>query len=160
MAQPSGRENASGLALNMALAVCFAAIGNGIVALLGWTGDPTLRAPSFQPPGVVIGVVWTILFAALGAARWLVTRERDAGRLNGLLVTILILACFAYPYYTLGFHDLVIGLTGSLATMLLAAATAWRVSRQSPLAAALVAPTALWCGFASVLLIRTLQLNP
>lgn len=156
------RKGPLGLAANIGLAVGLALLGNGIVFFFGWNGDaPGKQIPSFQPAGWVIGAVWTALFAAMGAARWLTARSRHGiDRRNTRLITALILASFAYPYYTLGFRSVEIGLIGSLATMLLAATIAWRIAGQSRLAAALILPTALWCGFASILLIRTLQLNP
>lgn len=162
MASSSDAASRSSLALNITAAVGLAAIGNGIIALLGWraSNDGTI-SPNFAPPGAVIGIVWTLLFAAMGAARWLVVRDAsDAGRRNTRLVTALLLACFAYPYYTLGFRSEVIGLIGSIVTAIAAAVIAWRIAGQSRSAAALVALTSAWCVFASVVLIRTLQINP
>lgn len=150
------------LALNIAAAVGLAVIGNGVIALFGWraSNDGTI-SPSFAPPGAVIGIVWTLLFAAMGAARWLVVRDDgDTGRRNSRWVTGLLLACFAYPYYTLGFRSEVSGLIGSIVTAIAAAIIAWRIAGQSRMAAALVALTSFWCLFASLMLIRMLQINP
>lgn len=162
MASLSPTTSRSSLTLNIAAAVGLAVIGNGIIALFGWrAGTDGTISPSFAPPGAVIGIVWTLLFAALGAARWLVVRDAsDAGRRNARLVTALLLICFAYPYYTLGFRSEVAGLIGSIVTMIAAAVIAWRIAGQSRIAAALVAMTSIWCVFASVVLIRTLQINP
>lgn len=155
------RKPPTGLAANMALAVAIAAIGNGIIFLFGWNGDaPGKQLPSFQPAGWVIGMVWMMLFAAMGAARWAALRDGAAAdRRLAWMIPALILSCFAYPYYTLGFRSLEIGLVGSIATMIFAAVIVLRLARPSRLAALLILPTALWCAFASVLLIRTLQLN-
>lgn len=38
---------------------------------------PTLSAPPLTPPSWVFGPVWTVLFAMLGVAAYLVYRERD-----------------------------------------------------------------------------------
>ena len=161
MATVFDHKSSIGLAANIGLAVGLACLGNGIIFVFGWNGDATdIVQPGFQPPGWVIGMVWTALFAAMGAARWVTARSHHGiGRRNGWLITGLILACFAYPYYTLGFRSVAIGLAGSVVTMLLAAIIAWMIAGQSRLAAALVLPTALWCAFASLLLIRTLQIN-
>ena len=155
------RKGPLGLVANIVFAVGLACLGNGIIFFFGWDGEaPDQLVPSFQPAGWVIGAVWTGLFATMGAARWAALRDGTSeGRRKGRLVTGLILACFAYPYYTLGLRSVEIGLIGSLATMLAAAFIAWRLMEQSRLAAMLVLPTALWCAFASVLLIRTLQIN-
>ena len=153
------RKGPAGLAANIGLAVGLALLGNGIIFAFGWNGDgPGKILPSFQPPGWIIGAVWTALFAAMGTARWAAIRD-GSDRRNTRLITALILVCFAYPYYTLGFRSVEIGLAGSIATMLFATFIAWRIAGQSRTAAACVLPTALWCAFATVLLIRTLQLN-
>lgn len=158
MTHPTTREPPS-LTVNIAVPIGLAAIGNGVIALFGWRPDDTL-SPSFAPPGMVIGAVWILLFAAMGAARWLVLRT-DTGhrRRNSILVAVLMLACFAYPYYTLGFRRTLIGLIGSLATAAFSAFVAWRIAADSRLAAALVCTTAVWCMFASAILLRTIQLN-
>lgn len=155
------RPQTAALAANIAAAVGIALLGNGIVFALGWSGEaPDKIVPSFQPPGWAIGVVWTALFAAMGAARWAATRGgRAQSRRDARWVAGLILACFAYPYYTLGLRSAEIGLAGAVATMIFVAVIAWRLVPRSPLAAALILPTAAWCGFASLLLLRTLQLN-
>ena len=155
------RKGPAGLAANIGLAVGLALLGNGIIFALGWNGDePGKQLPSFQPAGWVIGAVWTGLFAAMGAARALTAGSRHGNeRRNTRLITALLLACFAYPYYTLGFRSVEIGLAGSIATMLAAAFIVWRLIGPSRLAAVFILPTALWCAFASVLLIRTLQIN-
>lgn len=154
------RTTPVGLGANMALAVAIAGLGNGIIFLFGWNGGASgQQAPSFQPAGWVIGAVWMMLFAAMGAARWATFRDGARDRSRSWMIPGLILACFAYPYYTLGFRSLELGLAGSIATMVFAAVIAWRLAGRSRLGALLVLPTALWCAFASVLLIRTLQLN-
>ena len=161
MTESSTQRGSASLAVNIASAVCFAAIGNGIIALLGWRTESTGQvAPDFAPPGLVIGSIWTALFAAMGAARWLAVRNGTwIGQRNGRLVTALIVACFVYPYYTLGFRSPLVGLAGGVITMSAAGLIAWCIAEQSRLAAVLVSATALWCAFACVILIRTLQLN-
>ena len=157
-----GRKDTLGLSANIAFAVGIAGLGNGIIFALCWNGDgPGKTLPSFQPPGWVIGAVWTALFAAMGTARWAAIRDAVAlgHRHAARPITVLIFACFAYPYYTLGFRSVEIGLAGSIATMLAATFIAWRLIGLSRPAALFVLPTALWCAFATVLLIRTLQLN-
>ncbi len=151
-------ESRLGLAANMGLAVGLAGLGNGIIALFGLHAPSSGQvAPSFAPPGLIIGVIWTVLFAAMGAARWLTLHDGSAlGRANSRLVTGLILICFAYPYYTLGFNNTTIGMIGSLVTMALAALLAWRLDRQSRLAALLVSGTALWCAYACLIFYCTM----
>ena len=64
------------LALLIALGVCFAvsAIGGAITRPnLDWYG--TLVKPGFAPPNAAFPIVWTILYAMMAVAAWLVWRS-------------------------------------------------------------------------------------
>ncbi len=64
------------IALIIALGVCFAAsaIGGALTTPnLGWYA--TLTKPGFAPPNSVFPIVWTILYAMMALAAWLVWRS-------------------------------------------------------------------------------------
>lgn len=116
---------------------------NGLVFALGWTTRNTRPDPWFAPPGWVIGCVWVGLFTLLAVARW---RLADRpGRRAG--VTVLLLACLAFPFYAQATGSGWAAFGGSAGTGVLAAIVA---ARSGP-TGWLVLPTALWCGFATVL---------
>lgn len=147
------RPTPSGLAANVALAVGLVLALNGLVFAFGWEGGgdgaSSLRV---ELPGWFVGLVWTLLFAGLGAARWLVTRAPtvDADR-GARLVVVLLAVCALYPFYALASTSRVPGLIGNLVTIALAVWTARRIRASSGLAAALVGLVAAWVVFATVI---------
>jgi tryptophan-rich sensory protein len=100
----------------------------------------------------VIGIVWVFLFAAMGAARWLVASREDGRGKGSLPVLLLVLFCASYPLYTLALSSLTLGLIGNAATALFALWVAARVRPVSRLAAGLVTAPAVWVAFASYLI--------
>ncbi len=145
------------------LLVAFAAAAAGGLASAN-AGDfySELVRPSWAPPGWLFGPVWSILYALMGIAAWLVWRARGfSGASSALLLFIAQLAVnalwtwlfFVWREGALAFAEIVL-------LWLLIAATIglfWRVSR---LAAVLLVPYLGWVSFASVLSFATWQLNP
>lgn len=160
MLNRANRPDGSGLAANVALAVAAALLINALIFLFAPQGPPTRVEPAFAPPGWVIGGVWTLLFALMGAARWLALRsDHPDARRHAAMVALLIAFCAAYPAYTLGLSNLTVGLAGNVATILAAGFVVHRIRDGSRAAAALLIPIVLWVSFATVLVVRVLQLN-
>ena len=59
------------------LAVCFAVAGIGgrVTATSVETWYPTLAKPGFTPPDWIFGPIWTVLYAMMAVAAWLVWRR-------------------------------------------------------------------------------------
>jgi tryptophan-rich sensory protein len=121
-----------------------------------------LARPAWAPPGWLFGPVWSVLYALMGVAAWLVWRSRgfeDAR--SALIVFIVQLAAnalwtwlfFVWRQGALAFAEILLLLALIFATMVLF----WRIHR---LAAALLIPYALWVAFASALTLSTWRLNP
>jgi hypothetical protein len=85
------------IAANIVIPVILALATNGLIFALGWQQPDRDIQPAFAPPGYVIGIVWTVLFALMGCARGLASRQGD--RRTVRLLTILIGLCLAYPFY-------------------------------------------------------------
>jgi tryptophan-rich sensory protein len=144
-------------ALNVAAPVALALATNGLIFTLGWNAPDHDRQPWFAPPGYVVGMVWTVLFGCMGAARW---RAVEAGdRRDRILIDVLIVLCLAYPFYTAGLQDRMAGLAGIVVTGLLALVIvlhAWRPARG---AALLLLPLLGWLWFAGILILSINRLN-
>jgi tryptophan-rich sensory protein len=121
-----------------------------------------LVRPEWAPPASVFGPVWTVLYALMGIAAWLVWRiDGFRGARTALTLFLVQLAVnalwswlfFAWHLGAASFADIVVLWVLIVATMI----TFWRISR---LAAALLVPYLLWVSFASALNYTMWQLNP
>lgn len=121
----------------------------------------TLVLPSYTPPGMIIGAVWTTLYALLAAAivlSWNATGKKFLRDLAPLyLVNGALNVMWSVVFF--GMHDIpgaaitAAVLTFSTAILLVANLKA------SKLAAALLIPYVLWAGFATVLNTHIAVLN-
>jgi tryptophan-rich sensory protein len=145
------------------LAVSFiaAAVGSAASIQAGPFYAQLVR-PEWAPPSDVFGPVWTILYALMGIAAWLVWRVGGfrAARtaLTLFLVQLVVNALWSWLFF--GWHlggaafaDIVLLWVLVIATLV----AFWRVR---PLAGVLLIPYLLWVSFASALNYSVWQLNP
>jgi benzodiazapine receptor len=144
------------------LAVSFVASGIGAVASIravSFYGQ--IVQPSWAPPSSVFGPVWTILYALMGIAAWLVWRvggfraNRSALALFFAQLAVNALwswLFFAWHHGALAFADIVLLWFLIIATLV----AFWRVR---PLAGALLIPYLMWVSFAAALNFSVWQLN-
>lgn len=145
------RQDRSGLWLNMAAAVGLALACNALVFGFGWNQTDVRPTPAYAPPGYVVGIVWTLLFAAMGAARWhVLTRMTPLRFRHARLIVWLILFCAAYTFYGLAPESRIPGFIGNLVTIPFGAWVAWTVRASSPPAALLVGLVPLWVIYATI----------
>jgi tryptophan-rich sensory protein len=121
-----------------------------------------LVRPSWAPPGWLFGPVWSVLYALMGVAAWLVWRTRAAaGARTALFLFVVQLGVnalwswlfFVWRQGALAFADVLL-----LWFLILATLVAFR--RFSGLAAALLWPYLAWVTFASALTFTVWRLNP
>lgn len=121
-----------------------------------------LVRPDWAPPPSIFGPVWTILYALMGTAAWLVWRVagfRGArSALTLFLVQLAINALWSWLFFgwhrgALAFADILL-LWGLIVATL---ACFWRIT---PLAGVLLVPYLLWVSFAAALNYSVWQLNP
>lgn len=155
MSAPSIVDGVAGLA--GWLVFCFAAAAVGARFRPGaWYAG--LRKPSWTPPSWLFAPVWTVLYAMMAVAAWLVWREAGLSREIGLFVAQLALnAVWSWLFFGLhrpglAFADIVALWLAILATL----AAFWTVR---PLAGGLLVPYWLWVTFASTLNGAVWQLN-
>lgn len=146
-------SRASWIALLAFLAVCFAVagIGGAVTATSVDTWYPTLAKPAFTPPDAVFGPVWTVLYAMMALAAWVVWRRVDwqgwalylffAQLALNLLWSILF---FGLQLVGLALVDIVV----LVVLIALTTAAFWRVDRRAGL---LLVPYLLWVVYASAL---------
>ncbi|MFJ3786251.1 TspO/MBR family protein [Streptomyces sp. NPDC090093] len=135
------------------LAVCYAVAALGGLASAD-AGDTynTLARPSWAPPGWLFGPVWTVLYATIAVAAWLVLRNPQGPTRTAMIwwsVQLLLNLAwtplfFAAGEYGLAFLDICLLLAALLTTMTLFA-------RHCRVATLLLIPYALWVTFAAAL---------
>jgi tryptophan-rich sensory protein len=119
-----------------------------------------LVRPSWAPPAGAFGPVWSVLYALMGIAAWLVWRV-GPGRVAALTIFVVQLAVnalwswlfFAWRFGALAFIDALVLFALIVVTIVLF----WRASR---LAALLLLPYLAWVGFASALTWSVWKTNP
>ena len=145
----------------LVLSFVAAAIG-AIASVQAATFYQQLAQPSWAPPSTVFGPVWSMLYALMGIAAWLVWREGGWRRQRGVLALFVVQLAlnalwswlfFAWHHGALAFIDIVL-------LWLLIVATVIGFWRVRPLAGALLLPYLCWVSFASALNFAVWRLNP
>ena len=121
-----------------------------------------LAQPAWAPPPWVFGPVWTVLYALMAIAAWLVWRN-GGFRSHRLALSLFLVQLafnalwswvfFAWKYGGIAFAEIVLLWALIVATLV----SFWRVR---PLAGALLVPYLLWVSFAAALNFALWQLNP
>lgn len=126
-----------------------------------------LEKPSWAPPGWLFGPVWTVLYAFMGIAAWLVWRERynlnaSLKRIHAALIVFLMQlvlnALWSWVFFSwkLGgwaFVDIIL-------LWILIGFTLVGFLRVNKMAALLMAPYLLWVLFATILNYAVWKMNP
>jgi translocator protein len=121
----------------------------------------TLNKPSFTPPNAVFPVAWTLLYALMAAAAWLVWRtgpspERTRA-ITAFLVQLALNVGWSWAFF--GAHSPLLGLAVIVPLFLAILWTTLLFQRLSGWAAALMLPYLAWVGFASALNFAVFRLN-
>jgi tryptophan-rich sensory protein len=142
------------LVASLALVALVAAVGG--IATAGSVGDwyeGLDRAP-WNPPGWVFGPAWTVLYALMAVAAWLVAREGlddPAVRTALLLYGAQLALNLGWSLVFFGLRRPGLGLVVILALLVAIALTAVAFHAISPTAAWLLAPYLAWVAFAATL---------
>ncbi|MGB8259791.1 MAG: TspO/MBR family protein [Terracidiphilus sp.] len=117
----------------------------------GWYA--TLRRPSIAPPSWVFAPAWTLLYALMAIAVWLVSLEAPSPLRTWGLALFLVQLALNFAWTLIFFRWHLIG--GALAELLLLwlsiGATTLLFARIAPVAAFLIAPYWAWVTFAALL---------
>ena len=157
----SKQKQALGLVGWLFLSVIVAAIG-ALASVQAQSFYGQLTQPNWAPPAWLFGPVWSLLYAMMAVAAWLVWREGGWHK-NRAALTLFVLQLgfnalwswlfFAWHMGAAAFADIVLLWLLIIATI----ACFWRVR---PPAGALLIPYLLWVSFAALLNYSVWQLNP
>ncbi len=145
------------------LAVCFAAAAVGGIAtrpsLEGWYS--ALAKPSWTPPGWLFGPVWTVLYACMALAAWLVWRTRGlAGAKRELALFAVQLALnVAWSWLFFGLRSPGLAFADIVLLLAAIAATTAAFGKVSTTAGLLFVPYLGWVAFAGVLNFAIWRMN-
>ena len=142
------------------LVVCFSAAAVGSRFLPGaWYA--TLTKPAWNPPSSVFAPVWTVLYAAMGVAAWLVWRRSGFAGAGAALTAfgaqLVLNALWSYLFF--GLHRPGVAFADIVAlwvVILVVAVLFWRVDWR---AGALIVPYLVWVSFATCLNFALWRLN-
>ena len=161
MAQLTKRQQLVGLGAWLLVSFLAAAIGAAASVQAGSFYGQLVR-PDWAPPASVFGPVWTVLYALMGVAAWLVWRVggfRAARSAFGLFLAQLAFnALWSWLFF--GWHLGALALADVLLLWALIVATTISFWRIRPLAGALLVPYLLWVSFAAALNYSVWRLNP
>lgn len=121
-----------------------------------------LVRPDWAPPAAVFGPVWTVLYALMGIAAWLVWRAagwRGARVALGLFV-LQLAANALWSWLFFGWHLGAWAFADIVVLWVLVVATLVMFWRVRALAGALLMPYLAWTSFAAALCLAVWQRNP
>jgi translocator protein len=143
------------------LSLAFAAAAIGAIASVDAAAFyAQLSKPSWAPPATVFGPVWSVLYALMGIAAWLVWRLPGAKALALGVFCAQLAANALWSWLFFAWHRGALSAMEVLVLLALIAATIaafWRISR---LAALLLVPYLVWVSFASALTWAVWRSNP
>lgn len=117
-----------------------------------------LVKPTFNPPNWIFGPVWSTLYAMMILSFWRVLLRGASPAATGVFIVQMALNGFwSVAFFAL--HDIALALAVVLLLEALILLTIFLFARIDKIAAGLLAPYALWVGFASILNAAILSLN-
>lgn len=126
-----------------------------------WTSQ--LAKPAFYPPVWMFPTVWTLLYAMMGLAFWLVLRAEGKGKRKCVAIVLYLTQLgvnLSFSPLFFGLRETFLGLAVVAILVPLVAATIISFFRISRLSSALLLPYFFWDLFALALAYRIWRLNP
>ena len=155
------KRQIGGLFAWLAMVVVTAGIGSAASIQAG-SFYAQLARPDWAPAPEVFGPVWSLLYALMGLAAWLVWRvdgwRRARVPLALFLVQLVLNALWSWLFFA--WHLGAAAFVDITVLWVLVAATLVAFWRVRPLAGGLLVPYLLWVGFAAALNWSVWQLNP
>jgi len=150
-----------GLALSLFVTFAAAAAG-GLASARAGEFYEALQRPPWAPPDWLFAPVWTILYALMAVAAWLVWRHAGWARAHPALTLyaaqLLLNALWTWLYFVWRLGTVALVEIVFLWILILLTVLAFR--RHSRAAALMLLPYLAWVGFAAALTWSTWRLNP
>lgn len=117
--------------------------------------------PPFSPPGSVFGIIWTILYAMMGTALFLLIVAEDTKwkKIAIVLFGLQQILNFSWSIIFFGGNNLGIASTVIVVLDLLILASIWAFAKVNRWASYLFMPYLIWCLYATYLCIGFAILN-
>jgi translocator protein len=150
----------AGLAVSLLIVFLAASVGSYFTNLSVKTWYPTLVKPSWTPSGVTIGIVWTVLYALMAIAAWIVWQY--GGRLlqrSFVLYAIQLILNVGWSALFFGIRSPGLALLGIILLWIAILATLLEFQKVSQLAGFLMLPYLIWVTFAGFLNALVWRLN-
>jgi tryptophan-rich sensory protein len=144
------------------LFVGFAALINAWIFMGdGQSWAQSLVNPSWSPPGVAIGIIWTLLFGTLAiAAFWVDVSDDVAHRIAARMGLFLWwISCMSWPLLYFQVKIVQNGFYATIQAIIVGLVVLPIVFRASPRAGLVLIPLQVWLIFALFLSWQTWQLN-
>ncbi len=162
----SRNQQIIGLFAWLLLSVVTASIG-GAASIQAAPYYAELIRPEWAPPAWLFGPVWTVLYALMAIAAWLVWRIDGFGasgvgraRVALLIFIAQLIANAIWSWLFFYWRDSALAFVDIVLLWLLIAATLVMFWRITPAAGVLLVPYLLWVSFAAALNYSLWQLNP
>jgi len=153
----------NGFVLGGFIAFCELAGVVGAIATMESVGTwyKEIAKPWFTPADWVFGPVWTVLFAVMGVAAWLVWRERNnrAAKIGLVLFFVQLGLNVLWSFAFFGARSAPLGMLDIILLWCAIAAATWYFFKVSRWAGGLMIPYLLWVSFATVLNYSIWQMN-
>ena len=148
------------LAVWFAVVAAVALVGSAVTLPKIPTWYAGLAKPSFTPPNVVFGPVWTTLYVMMAVAVWRIAGDASKEKTRAIVLFAIQLGCNALwsPVF-FGLEAPKLGLAticALLVSLAITIAAFWRIDR---LAALLLAPYFAWVCYATALNAAIVALN-
>lgn len=120
-----------------------------------------MNKPPFSPPGSVFGIMWTILYAMMGTALFLLIVAEDTKwkKIAIVLFGLQQILNFSWSIIFFGGNNLGIASTVIVVLDLLILASIWAFAKVNRWASYLFMPYLIWCLYATYLCIGFAILN-
>jgi len=148
------------LYLNFGLFVLIQLVISCLVFGFGWDkghNPAFIKKPYIVPSGALVGSVWIVLYILMSYSRWFLNRYNDAPAKNiKLFITLLLVWCSLYPFYTFAIDSAYGGLVGNTGIFLISLFIIIKSWKNIKTVSFLILPVLLWITFATTIILSEL----